>query len=251
MSELLVSVRSAAEAEAALAGGAGLIDVKEPARGPLGRADGDTVGAVVGAVMARRPVSAALGELRPTHAGPAGEWRGAVAGLPPGLRYVKWGLAGYGDDAGWRTDLAASRAALEETAPGCEAVAVAYADWQSARAPRPDHVVALARAEAWPALLLDTWAKDGRTLLDWLTVTEVHRLAQACREARVRVALAGSLGPGEIVRLREISPEWFAVRSAVCEGSRRQAAVSRERVRALVQLLARPTTHPAIGCGER
>ena len=37
---LLVSVRSGAEAEAALAGGADLIDVKEPTRGALGRADG-------------------------------------------------------------------------------------------------------------------------------------------------------------------------------------------------------------------
>src|SRR5947209_8028398 len=36
---LLVSVRSAAEARAALDGGAALIDIKEPARGPLGRAD--------------------------------------------------------------------------------------------------------------------------------------------------------------------------------------------------------------------
>ncbi len=36
---LLVSVRSPDEVEAALGGGAGLIDVKEPARGALGRAD--------------------------------------------------------------------------------------------------------------------------------------------------------------------------------------------------------------------
>ena len=39
-SRLLVSVRSAAEAEIALHGGADLIDVKEPTRGSLGRADG-------------------------------------------------------------------------------------------------------------------------------------------------------------------------------------------------------------------
>ena len=36
--QLLVSVRSPAEALAALEGGAALIDVKEPARGSLGRA---------------------------------------------------------------------------------------------------------------------------------------------------------------------------------------------------------------------
>ena len=38
MSGLLVSVRNVEEALAALEGGASLIDVKEPSRGPLGRA---------------------------------------------------------------------------------------------------------------------------------------------------------------------------------------------------------------------
>ena len=61
---LLVSVRDAAEAAAALAGGAALIDVKEPARGSLGRADAATIAAVVAAVGGRVPVSVALGELR-------------------------------------------------------------------------------------------------------------------------------------------------------------------------------------------
>ena len=64
MTALLVSVRSAAEAEAALAGGAALIDVKEPARGALGRADDAVIADVVRAVAGRAPVSAALGELR-------------------------------------------------------------------------------------------------------------------------------------------------------------------------------------------
>src|SRR5262245_13850027 len=63
VTRLLVSVRSAAEAHAALAGGADLIDVKEPSRGPLGRADDSVISAVLVAVHGRRPVSAAMGEL--------------------------------------------------------------------------------------------------------------------------------------------------------------------------------------------
>ena len=43
MTRLLVSVRNGQEAEAALAGGAHVIDVKEPARGSLGRADETTL----------------------------------------------------------------------------------------------------------------------------------------------------------------------------------------------------------------
>src|SRR5215468_9568595 len=82
---LLISVRDAAEAEAALRGGADVIDVKEPRRGSLGRADAATIAAVVACVAGRRPVSAALGEL----VEPGSE---AVPG--PGLSFVKWGLAG-------------------------------------------------------------------------------------------------------------------------------------------------------------
>ena len=63
MPGLLVSVRSADEARAALAGGADVIDIKEPGRGPLGRADEATWRAVRAEVAGRVPVSAALGEL--------------------------------------------------------------------------------------------------------------------------------------------------------------------------------------------
>src|SRR5207244_12998888 len=80
---LLVSGRSVVEAESALAGGAALIDIKEPAHGSLGRAHDAVIQAVVERVAGRRPVSAALGELLEFH-GP----------VPHGLTFVKWGLAG-------------------------------------------------------------------------------------------------------------------------------------------------------------
>jgi len=60
---LLVSVRGPNEVEAAVQGGASLIDVKEPNRGALGQADDDVIAAVVKRVAGRQPVSAALGEL--------------------------------------------------------------------------------------------------------------------------------------------------------------------------------------------
>ena len=43
---LLASVRSAGEAQVAVAGGADLIDAKEPARGALGAVDADVVSAI-------------------------------------------------------------------------------------------------------------------------------------------------------------------------------------------------------------
>src|SRR5205823_7974852 len=118
MAELLVSVRSVPEAEAALAGGAQLIDVKEPARGSLGRADAATVAAVVRQVAGRRPVSAAGGELLEPPA----------SLNTSGVSYVKWGLSGCRSLADWRARLQAAAGDLHGS--GCHAVAVAYADWQ-------------------------------------------------------------------------------------------------------------------------
>jgi uncharacterized protein (UPF0264 family) len=222
---LLVSVRSAAEAEAAVRGGAALIDVKEPAHGSLGRASEQTIADVVRAVAGRRPVSAALGELADSVTLPA---------VP--LDYVKWGLAGRGE-ADWRRELGEAIRQLTEHRSGCRPVAVAYADWNRAEAPTPEAVCSFAIEHGLGAYLLDTGHKDGSTLLDWLSRAEIERLRDRCRTAGVPLALAGSLGPAEIRLLLPLRPNWFAVRGAACPNRRRDAPIDEEAVRQLVALL--------------
>ena len=265
---LLVSVRSPEEVESALAGGADLIDAKEPQHGSLGRPDEATLNRIVESVAGRRPVSAALGELQ----------RAVGLSLPPlvsRLAYVKWGLSGYrGNDLAWRMELSAAveqlRRTLERSASepphiwgpqpapqrghaddvghaetredsrlgsACRFVAVAYADWERAGAPRPEVVAEYACSESAGALLLDTWHKDGTTLLDWLDVDRIGQLVQRCRSAGVPAALAGALGKTQIQTLLPVAPDWFAVRGAVCQGGRRVAAIDAGRVRELVEVL--------------
>jgi uncharacterized protein (UPF0264 family) len=233
-SSLLVSVRSEAEAEAALAGGAALIDVKEPARGSLGQAPEQTIAAVLRCTAGRRPVSAALGEL-------AANPQASVLSSLSGLTYAKWGLAGCRDRTrAWQDELTRAAAVLARCLPGCRFVAVAYADWERAKAPPPTEVAGFAQRQNAGALLLDTWGKDGTTLLDWLALGEVDKLCQCCREAGVPVALAGSLGVPQIRRLLPLRPGWFAVRGAVCEGDRRTGRLCQHRVSALVKLISSP-----------
>ncbi len=236
MARLLVSVRSAAEAEAAVRGGADLIDVKEPARGSLGQASGEVIAAVCRQVRGRRPVSAALGEFRVR----------PLCDPPAGLAFVKWGLSRCLARARWQEELAAAFDRVRQTRPGCLPVAVAYADWQPAEAPPPAAVCAFACEYRAAALLLDTCIKDGRNLLDWLTVAEVGQLRARCRAAGVRVALAGSLGRVQIGHLRDVDPDWFAVRGAVCRDDCRAAPIDPERVRALAEYVHCRT--PAARC---
>lgn len=225
---LLVSVRDADEATAALAGGATLIDVKEPSRGPLGRADDSTIASVVNAVAGRVPVSAALGEL------------GDEQPLPgqTGLAYIKWGLAGC-QKVDWRGRLSRLLAAVQRPEP----VVVAYADWQCAQAPAIDEVVGFA-CSAGRTLLIDTFCKEaatlGRaikpTLLDWLPVADITVYRRQCREHGVRIALAGSLDEKAITTLAVLRPDWFAVRGAACGDSDRHGGITVERVRRLSSL---------------
>lgn len=235
---LLVSVRSAAEARRALAGGAAIIDVKEPRHGSLGRAADAVIRGVVDVVGGARPVSAALGE-----------WTDDPRAIPSAeLTYVKWGLAGCQRRTDWRTQLA--RCAAEQRRP--QVVFVAYADWECAQAPSVDEVFALAQEQPGSVMLIDTHCKDASvslgkrraTLLDWLPIAGIEELCVRCREAQVRIALAGSLGPTEIERLLHVRPDWFAVRGAACADQDRQASVQEDKVRALVDLLATvaPTT---------
>jgi uncharacterized protein (UPF0264 family) len=223
---LLVSVRDAAEAVAALAGGADLIDVKEPSRGALGRADAATIASVVQAVAGRAPISAALGELREWY--PVGEGTGFLTGV----KFVKWGLSRLLRGR-WARGLFKAAQAL----PDCEPVPVAYADWIRAVGPRPADVAAGAGELAITGtLLIDTFQKDGSSLLDWISLDEIAALVQTCRQFGMKVALAGSLTAVEIERLRGVRPDWFAVRGAVCDGGR-GGTVSERRVRELADLI--------------
>ena len=213
MTRLLVSVRSAAEAEAALAGGAAVIDVKEPTHGrsagPTTRSSPTWSRTVAG----RAPVSAALGELRDRP-----ERELAVVPAVAGLREMRPGWVRGEQGDWWRSAIDALAGAVQETAPSCRMVVVAYADWRRAQAPPPDEVCTfVCRRPGW-GLLLDTWGKDGLTLLDWMSRVEMDRICRVCRDAGVTIALAGSLGRSLIRTLKPTAPDWFAVRGAACEG---------------------------------
>jgi len=222
MPGLLVSVRSAAEARAAVDGGASVVDVKEPDRGPLGRATPAVWRAVRAAVPASTPVSVALGELRDFDGGgPAADYAGVA--------FRKLGLAGSGP--GWAGRWAEARRA---SPPGPNWVAVAYADWEAALAPDPDAVLEAAiAAPDCAGILVDTWEKSRPGPLD-ATPGWVDWVARARRAGRF-VALAGGLDRAAVARLAPLQPDLFAVRGAACGGGDRRGTIDPDRVAALVR----------------
>src|SRR2546430_11326761 len=123
---LLVSVRGSVEARAALAGGADVIDAKDPARGALGAVQRDRLAAIRRAVGAARPVSAALGDARDDAMVAAG------AAAAAGVAFVKLGFGGVTSEA---PAPSLARAAPPGAAAAPPVVLVPHADL--GRGPRP------------------------------------------------------------------------------------------------------------------
>lgn len=233
MAGLLVSVRSAVEAVVAWRAGAAVIDVKEPARGPLGAADPETWATVRRALDPSIPVSIALGELEEIL------WRQEPAPeCWDGIHYCKVGLAGMGrkPNEGWL----ATWTALRRRWRGLPSwVAVVYADWKAAAAPHPENVLSAALESDCAGVLIDTWDKSRPGQIDpgW------SRWVRQAQSLGRFVALAGGLDECSITRLAPLQPDLFAVRGAACVGGDRNGAIDPNRVARLaaqVALIAGP-----------
>jgi uncharacterized protein (UPF0264 family) len=241
VAKLLVSVRSAIEASAAIAGGAAIIDVKEPSRGSLGRADWSVWRAVRRVVPASMPVSVALGELK--------DWWSPEQGALlrdcwSGIDFRKLGLADAGPD--WRDRWRGLRQRLDVEEAGRSGapsgppawVAVVYLDWEAAKAPEPDAIIrAAAEIDDCAGVLFDTWDKSRRNGVDASWTRRITRVKQSGQ----LVALAGSLDVEAIRRLRPLEPDIFAVRSAACRSGDRRGPIDPEQVARLAEAANSPS----------
>ncbi|HUY34193.1 MAG TPA: (5-formylfuran-3-yl)methyl phosphate synthase [Pirellulales bacterium] len=210
MTRLLVSVRSVAEAREALDAGVDLVDLKEPRRGSLGAVDWEVAAEVAAQAAARSPVSMALGELMDGCAPTDRK-------VPRGVAYVKLGMAGAAIEADWPRRWSDALALLPAFATP---VAVAYADWRDAQAPRPSDVLAEGRKLGCGAFLVDTWRKSAGGLLDCVTFRELAELLQGARAGGMLGVVGGSLTWETVAPVLELAPDYVAVRGAVCRGSR-------------------------------
>jgi uncharacterized protein (UPF0264 family) len=220
---LLVSVRSGAEVAAALAGGADIIDAKEPARGSLGPVAAAVLAAIAARTPASVPLSVALGDCTDPD-----ELRAALAEARIGERsaplYQKVGFAGIQSPE----RITALLAAAVGLASDARIVAVGYADFGVAGSAPPEEVLHAAAAARAGGLLVDTWLKDGRGLLDHFSIERLTALSLGARAAGLLFAAAGSLDPDAISRLAGIA-DVLGVRGAACRGGR-AGVVDEERV---------------------
>jgi (5-formylfuran-3-yl)methyl phosphate synthase len=218
--KLLVSVVSAEEARAALAGGADIIDVKDPREGALGAPSPRVLSEVVDVVGDAAPVSVALGDDPGLPHTAALAARGAAL---CGADFVKVGLRGVND-----LNYAVALVSAVADAVGSDAAVIpaGYAD-----AGALEWLPALVERTGIAGALVDTFVKDGRGLYGWLSEAELADLIARTHAVGGSFAVAGQLRLGDLGR---VPADVVGVRSAVCRGGKRTAHLEEGLVAAAV-----------------
>lgn len=247
--KLLVSVRNATEAVAALEGGADIIDVKEPKHGPLGMAEPRVMSEVVDAVDGRVPVSVAMGELRDNP---------SMASIPKGVAFAKIGLSGVGPR--WRQQLTRK---FGQAPKNIRPIAVAYFNASNrAYPPVTEDVVRWAIENRVAGVLFDTYMKDRgnlfetrrsylipKDILEDLCTEQVLEYVEFVQAAGLLMALAGSLSGAALETALAMEPDIIGVRGAVCVDGKRKQAIDARLVRNLADLIAAHNALPAASAG--
>lgn len=268
--ELLVSVRHPVEVPAALAGGASIIDVKDPSRGPLGRADSGVWQAIAQATGNHAPLSLAWGELA--------DWGPAtpLPAVPRGTQFIKLGVAGlsvHEVSARWQslrhrfalgerfmgevTQSSGLRDVTEPSGPrggepavgssttlGPEWVLACYADHVAAQAPAPDLLFRLASELGCQTVLVDTHDKHGPRLTELCPLEQLVEWVSLTARLGLKLALAGRLRLADAGLLARVGPAIVGIRSAACPAGDRQGGVEAGLVRAFAQALAAEPVWP-------
>ena len=224
MTLMLASVTSPAEAEAVFAGGADIIDLKDPAKGALGALDIGVAADIVRSIGRRRPVSAAAGAAQR----PPREVVDTVAAIAAtGVDYVKVGISPEGVAADCVR-------ALSGHAKKSKLVGVLFADCT----PNLD-ILALMADNGFAGAMLDTAKKGAGRLLDHLDIAALDRFVDRCRKRGLLSGLAGSLEAPDVPRLLPLKPDYLGFRGSLCKGRIREAAIDAASVKMIRELIPR------------
>ncbi|MFQ6136306.1 MAG: (5-formylfuran-3-yl)methyl phosphate synthase [Candidatus Hydrothermarchaeales archaeon] len=231
--KLLVSPIDIEETREAIEGGADIIDVKNPREGSLGANFPWMIREVKSILPRDIELSATLGDLefKPGTASLAAYGLGNL-----GVDYIKAGLYGiFTEEQALEMAGVISRSVGDF---GCGVVLAGYADFRIIGSIDPMMLPKVGHETGAKVVMMDTAVKDGKTLLDHISLEELGKFVNSAHSYGLKAALAGSLGVGEIRRLRDLGADIVGVRSSVCSNNDRvKGRVSAQKVRELKEVL--------------
>jgi (5-formylfuran-3-yl)methyl phosphate synthase len=217
---LLVSPMNIEEARFALAGGADILDVKNPKEGSLGANFPWAIRAVVDLAGGRVPVSATIGDLdyKPGTASLA-----ALGAAVAGADYVKAGLLGVRTAKQAEEMLVGIVKAVKDFDPEKKVVAAGYSDYDREGCISPMLLPAVAAKAGADLVMVDTAVKDGKPTFEFMSEQDLKAFIDLGHSCGLEVALAGSIGFAHLEMLMRLDPDIIGVRGIVCGGDRRSA----------------------------
>jgi uncharacterized protein (UPF0264 family) len=208
------------EARAALVGGADILDVKNPREGSLGANFPWAIKAVAELAGGRVPVSATIGDLdyKPGTASLA-----ALGAAFSGADYVKAGLLGIKSAEQAGEMLLNIVRAVKDYDQKKKVVASAYSDYSRVGSIPPMLLPAVAESSGADVVMVDTAIKDGRSTFEFMNEQDLLEFISAGQSLGLEVAIAGTIGFGDLDLLKRINPDIIGVRGIVCGGDRRSS----------------------------
>ena len=214
---LLVSPINAVEAEAAMAGGADILDVKNPREGSLGANFPWVIRSVAEVAAGRVPVSATIGDFdfKPGTASLA-----ALGAAFSGADYIKVGLLKIRDRDEAAEMLRPLVRSVKEFDDKKKLVAAAYSDASRVGSISPMDLPEVAAECGADVVMVDTAIKDGKSTFEFMTESEISDFIALGHDLGMEVAIAGTIKFADLALLKRVDPEIIGVRGAVCGGDR-------------------------------
>jgi (5-formylfuran-3-yl)methyl phosphate synthase len=234
--KLLISPMNEKEATEAIAGGADIIDVKNPREGALGANFPWVIKCIREITPKNVQVSCALGDVPNL---PGSISLAALGAASLGVDYIKVGLYGLKTVKEAVFLLENVNKAAKACNPKIKVAAAGYADAERIGAIDPTLIPDIASKAHVDLAMVDTAVKDGKNLFDFLSAKQLEKFVDSAHDLGLEAALAGSLRKQDLPVVYGLGADVAGLRGAACTSSDR---VNGQITRILVQELVETIT---------
>jgi uncharacterized protein (UPF0264 family) len=235
--KLLISPTDEKEAMEAVAGGADIIDVKNPKEGALGANFPWVIRRIREITPRNVEVSCTLGDVPNL---PGAISLAALGAATTGVNYIKAGLYGLKTKEEAVYLMRNVTRAVKDCNSSIKVVTTGYADAERIGSVDPLLIPAIAHKAQADIAMIDTAVKDGKNLFAFLNGHQLKSFVNAAHKYSLKAALAGSLRKEDLPTVCGLGADIAGVRGAACsEGNRVEGRITRENVRELVEVVRR------------
>ncbi|MDR2719467.1 MAG: (5-formylfuran-3-yl)methyl phosphate synthase [Nitrososphaerota archaeon] len=233
--KLLISPQNTKEAIEAIAGGANIIDVKNPKEGSLGANFPWVIKEIKQLIPDNVELSCTLGEAPNL---PGSITLAAYGAASLEVNYVKVGLSGVQTVQKTVNLLENIVHATKMCNSKIKVVAAGYGDYFRAGSIEPQLVVQAAFTAKADIVMLDTAIKDGKNIFNHQTPQQLEEFIDTAHKHNLGVALAGSLQAQDLPVVKKLGADFVGLRGAACQNNNRDTGhITRERVKKLSEII--------------